>query len=128
MTAQKEVNFCNFLFLVLICDPSFIFTKLPDNFAITLGNYLRRILLSYVKGISILGVKIGNDKEFIKSEFVSLGGLVETPPYFIMNLKNLVFKFKINKHFIKFRNESENPHPLALVCVLNVNYDKNSFK
>lgn len=73
---------------------SFVFTKLPDNFAITLGNYLRRILLSYVKGVSILGVKIGNKKGFIKSEFVPLEGLVETPPYFIMNLKNLVMKLK----------------------------------
>jgi DNA-directed RNA polymerase subunit alpha len=73
---------------------SFVFTKLPDNFAITLGNYLRRILLSYVEGVSILGVKIGNKKGFIKSEFVPLDGLVETPPYFIMNLKNLIMKLK----------------------------------
>lgn len=73
---------------------SFAFTKLPNDFAVTLGNSLRRVLLSYIKGIAILGVKVGNDKEFIKSEFVPLEGLVETPPYLIMNLKNLVLTSK----------------------------------
>jgi DNA-directed RNA polymerase subunit alpha len=73
---------------------SFVFINLPNEFAITLGNYLRRILLSYISGIAILGVKIGNGKELIKSEFVPLEGLLETPPYLVLNLKNLVLKAK----------------------------------
>jgi DNA-directed RNA polymerase subunit alpha len=73
---------------------SFVFTNLPNEFAITLGNFLRRILLSYINGIAIFGVKIGNDEGWIKSEFVPLDGLVETPPYLILNLKNLILKQK----------------------------------
>ncbi|WNE41516.1 MAG: DNA-directed RNA polymerase subunit alpha [Mycoplasmataceae bacterium] len=75
---------------------SFVFINLPNEFAITLGNYLRRILLSYINGVAILAVKIENGKETIKSEFTPLEGLLETPPYLILNLKNLILKSKNN--------------------------------
>lgn len=73
---------------------SFKFINLPSDFAITLGNYLRRILLSYISGVAILGIKVGNGKETVKSEFIPLKGLVETLPYLILNLKKLVIKSK----------------------------------
>jgi DNA-directed RNA polymerase subunit alpha len=98
---------------------SFVFINLPNEFAITLGNYLRRILLSYINGIAILGVKIGNGKEQIKSEFVPLEGLVETPPYLILNLKNLILKSKkefdeeVIKLNININNNSDNDYKVT---------------
>jgi DNA-directed RNA polymerase subunit alpha len=98
---------------------SFVFINLPNEFAITLGNYLRRILLSYVNGVAILGVKIGNGKEQIKSEFVPLEGLVETPPYLILNLKNLVLKQKkefdgeVIKLNININNNTDNDYKVT---------------
>ncbi|WNE41747.1 MAG: DNA-directed RNA polymerase subunit alpha [Mycoplasmataceae bacterium] len=98
---------------------SFVFINLPNEFAITLGNYLRRILLSYINGIAILGVKIGNGKEQIKSEFVPLEGLVETPPYLILNLKNLVLKSKkefdgeIIKLNVNINNNTDNDYKVT---------------
>ncbi len=71
---------------------SFVFRGLPNELALTIGNYLRRILLSYIDGVAITGVRISNGKETLKSEFVPLEGVLETPPYIILNLKNLVLK------------------------------------
>ena len=95
---------------------SFTFVNLPNELAITLGNYLRRILLSYIGGVAISALRISNEKETIKSEFVPLEGLVETPPYFILNLKNLVIKKKgdkldpnqLFKLFIDIDNNTDN--------------------
>jgi len=98
---------------------SFVFINLPNEFAITLGNYLRRILLSYINGVAILGVKIGNGKGQIKSEFVPLEGLVETPPYLILNLKNLVLKSKkefdgeIIKLNVNVNNNADNDYKVT---------------
>lgn len=107
---------------------SFAFTKLPNDFAVTLGNFLRRVLLSYVKGIAIMGVKVGNGKEFIKSEFVPLEGLLETPPYLIMNLKNLVLAFKEGfvadetiKLSIDITNDSEEEYKVTGADVTDAN-------
>jgi DNA-directed RNA polymerase subunit alpha len=66
------------------------FTILPfsKGFGITLGNALRRTLLSNVTGASMFAIKIGK----IKHEFSAVPGIIEDTTQIILNLKKLVIK------------------------------------
>jgi DNA-directed RNA polymerase alpha subunit len=39
---------------------SFVFQHLPKGMGVTIGNFLRRVLLSYVSGIAPVAVKIAD--------------------------------------------------------------------
>lgn len=67
---------------------SFIIEPLEIGHGITLGNALRRTLLSDLTGYSISGIRI-ND---LKHEFASIEGLREDILEIILNLKEIVFK------------------------------------
>jgi DNA-directed RNA polymerase subunit alpha len=67
---------------------SFIIEPLEIGHGITLGNALRRTLLSDLTGYSISGIRI-ND---LKHEFASVEGLREDILEIILNLKEIVFK------------------------------------
>jgi len=67
---------------------SFLIEPLETGHGITLGNALRRTLLSDLTGYSISGLRI-ND---IKHEFASVEGLREDILEIILNLKEIVFK------------------------------------
>jgi DNA-directed RNA polymerase subunit alpha len=58
------------------------------GFGITVGNSLRRILLSSLQGAAITSVKIAGTKH----EFTSLPGVLEDVTDIILNIKNLVVK------------------------------------
>jgi len=73
---------------------SFIFNNLPLNAGITIGNFLRRSLLSSIKGIAIFAIRIFDGVEFKRSKFDVLKGSKETVPYLILNLKDLIFQKK----------------------------------
>ena len=60
---------------------------LERGFGITLGNALRRVLLSSLPGAAIYSVKI----EKAKHEFTALEGVVEDVTSIILNLKELIF-------------------------------------
>ena len=66
----------------------FIIEPLERGYGITLGNALRRILLSSIPGYAITEVKI----EGAPHEFVSLPGIIEDVPEIILNLKGVRFK------------------------------------
>ncbi|PMP66680.1 MAG: DNA-directed RNA polymerase subunit alpha [Thermodesulfobacterium geofontis] len=66
----------------------FIIEPLERGFGITLGNALRRILLSSIPGYAITEVKI----EGAPHEFTSLPGVIEDVPEIILNLKGVRFK------------------------------------
>lgn len=66
----------------------FIIEPLERGFGITLGNALRRILLSSIPGYAITEVKI----EGVAHEFTSLPGILEDVPEIILNLKGIRFK------------------------------------
>jgi len=66
----------------------FTLSPLQKGFGITIGNALRRTLLSSISGSAIFGVKI-ND---LKHEFTSIPGIKEDVTYIILNLKRLVVK------------------------------------
>ncbi|GAB1403654.1 MAG: DNA-directed RNA polymerase subunit alpha [Lentimicrobiaceae bacterium] len=66
----------------------FEFRPLEPGFGITIGNALRRILLSSLEGFAITSVKI----EGVEMEFSSIKGVVEDVTDIILNLKKVRFK------------------------------------
>jgi len=60
------------------------------GYGVTLGNSLRRVLLSSIEGSAVTSVKIGG----IHHEFSTISGVLEDVPEIILNLKSLV----LNSH------------------------------
>lgn len=75
----------------------FEFRPLEPGYGITVGNALRRILLSSLEGYAITSVKI----EGVDHEFSTIKGVAEDVTEIILNLKQVRFKRQIN---------SENEH------------------
>ena len=69
----------------------FEFRPLEPGYGITIGNSLRRILLSSLEGFAITSVKIEN----IEHEFSTIPGIVEDVTEIILNLKQVRFKRQI---------------------------------
>lgn len=67
---------------------SFEFRPLEPGFGITIGNALRRILLSSLEGFAITNVRI----EGVEQEFSTIKGVVEDVSEIILNLKQIRFK------------------------------------
>lgn len=66
----------------------FEFRPLEPGFGITIGNALRRILLSSLEGFAITSVKI----EGVDQEFSTIKGVIEDVTEIILNLKQIRFK------------------------------------
>lgn len=73
-----------------VCEP------LERGYGVTIGNSLRRILLSSLPGCSITGVKIDG----VLHEFSTIPNVVEDVPEIIVNLKNVRLKFEGNEEKI----------------------------
>ena len=69
----------------------FEFRPLEPGFGLTIGNALRRILLSSLEGFAISSVKI----EGVDHEFSTIKGVVEDVTEIILNLKQVRFKKQI---------------------------------
>ena len=69
----------------------FEFRPLEPGFGITIGNALRRILLSSLEGYAITSVRI----EGVEQEFSSIKGVIEDVTDIILNLKQIRFKRQI---------------------------------
>ncbi|MDL2308737.1 DNA-directed RNA polymerase subunit alpha [Bacteroidales bacterium OttesenSCG-928-B11] len=69
----------------------FEFRPLQQGYGITIGNALRRVLLSSLEGYAITSVKI----EGVSQEFSSIEGVIEDVTDIILNLKQIRFKSKI---------------------------------
>jgi len=70
----------------------FEFRPLEPGYGITVGNALRRILLSSLEGFAITSVKI----EGVSHEFSTIKGVVEDVSEIILNLKKVRFKRQID--------------------------------
>ncbi len=70
----------------------FVIEPLDRGFGATIGNSLRRVLLSSLEGAAVTSVRI----EGITHEFVSIPGVVEDVVDIMLNLKGLVFKVESN--------------------------------
>ena len=69
----------------------FEFRPLEPGYGITVGNSLRRILLSSLEGHAITNIKIGG----VDHEFSTIKGVVEDVTEIILNLKQVRFKKQI---------------------------------
>ncbi|MGY6560588.1 MAG: DNA-directed RNA polymerase subunit alpha [Luteibaculaceae bacterium] len=69
----------------------FEFRPLEPGYGITIGNALRRVLLSSLEGFAITSIKI----EGVDHEFSSINGVVEDVTDIILNLKQVRFKQQI---------------------------------
>jgi DNA-directed RNA polymerase subunit alpha len=87
---------------------SFLIEPLEIGQGITLGNALRRTLLSDLTGFAIVGVRINN----LKHEFSTIPGLREDILEILLNLKEIIFKTSF-----LFREKKE---PKKLKAFLNI--------
>ncbi|TWR26382.1 DNA-directed RNA polymerase subunit alpha [Mucilaginibacter pallidiroseus] len=69
-------------------DGTFEFRPLEPGFGVTIGNALRRILLSSLEGFAITSVRISG----VTHEFSTIKGVVEDVTEIILNLKQVRFK------------------------------------
>ena len=94
-----EVNDTN-NYAKFLCEP------LERGYGVTIGNSLRRILLSSLPGCAITSVKIDG----VLHEFSGIDNVVEDVPEIIVNLKNVRLKFDGNEEKtlrINFKGEGE---------------------
>ncbi len=73
-------------------DGKFEFRPLEPGYGITIGNALRRILLSSLEGYAITTLKI----EGVDHEFSSIKGVIEDVTEIVLNLKQVRFKQQID--------------------------------
>lgn len=71
----------------------FEFCPLEPGYGITIGNALRRILLSSLEGFAITSVKIDG----VDHEFSAIPGVIEDVTNIILNLKQVRFKQKVEE-------------------------------
>ena len=111
----------------------FTFKPLEKGYGVTIGNALRRILLSSLEGYAISGIKIPG----VLHEFSTIEGVVEDVAEIILNLKQVRFhklgdnfdsKITVNikkqKHFTagditKFTSAFEILNPDHIICTLD---------
>ena len=91
---DDENNYSKF-----VCEP------LERGYGVTIGNSLRRILLSSLPGCAITSVKING----VLHEFSSIPNVVEDVPEIIVNLKNVRLKFAEEEKVLRldFNGEGE---------------------
>ena len=71
----------------------FEFRPLEPGYGLTVGNALRRVLLSSLEGFAITSVKM----EGVEHEFSTIPGVVEDVTEIILNLKQVRFKRQIDE-------------------------------
>jgi DNA-directed RNA polymerase subunit alpha len=90
-------------------EAQFEFRPLEPGFGVTIGNALRRVLLSSLEGYAIIGVRI----EGVDHEFATIKGISEDVVEIILNLKQVRFKKKLDndlaqeKVSLSIKNKSE---------------------
>ncbi|MCL6523427.1 MAG: DNA-directed RNA polymerase subunit alpha [Thermoflavifilum sp.] len=90
-------------------EAQFEFRPLEPGYGVTIGNALRRVLLSSLEGYAIAGVKI----EGVDHEFTTIKGVTEDITEIILNLKQVRFKkiaegdISSEKVHISLKNQTE---------------------
>jgi len=85
----------------------FVIEPLERGYGATLGNSLRRVLLSSLKGCAITSVRI----EGVSHEFTTIPGVVEDVLDVMLNLKGVVFKSRSDEP-IYIRLDIDKPGPV----------------
>lgn len=90
-------------------EAQFEFRPLEPGYGLTIGNALRRVLLSSLEGYAIVGIKV----EGAEHEFATLKGITEDVTEIILNLKQVRFKKKVDgevnseKVTLSIKNQTE---------------------
>lgn len=72
---------------------SFIAEPYEKGFGITIGNALRRVMLSSIEGTAVVGVRI----EGVKSEFSTISGVLEDVVEILLNIKSLELNCRVQE-------------------------------
>ena len=86
---------------------TFEFRPLEPRYGVTIGNALRRILVSSLEGFEITSIKIDG----VNHEFDTIPGVIEDMTEIILNLKQLRFKRQIeteDRETVSFKIEGKN--------------------
>ena len=75
----------------------FTITPLERGYGITIGNALRRVLLSSTPGVAIVAMEI----EGVEHEFMALPGVVEDVTEIVLNLKNVILSMSFEEDLFK---------------------------
>ncbi len=93
-------------------------TPLERGYGITLGNALRRVLLSSMPGVAIVAMDI----EGVEHEFMAIDGVLEDVTEIILNLKNVILSIDEEELFKVMPQDSNDLYELSIVaegpCVL----------
>ena len=89
----------------------FIITPLERGYGMTLGNALRRVLLSSMPGIAIVAMEI----EGVAHEFMALEGVREDVTEIVLNLKNVILSIDDEKLFKPIGGAQEEMYELTIV-------------
>ncbi|HPX84052.1 MAG TPA: DNA-directed RNA polymerase subunit alpha [Bacilli bacterium] len=90
----------------------FTITPLERGYGITLGNALRRVLLSSMPGIAIVAVEI----EGVEHEFMAIDGIREDVTEIILNLKNIIITVSEDKLFKAMPHNPQDLIELSIVA------------
>lgn len=70
----------------------FVIRPLSRGYGHTLGNALRRVILSSIPGLAVVAVRIEGTDGPVLHEFSTISGMLEDVPTLILNLKRLRFR------------------------------------
>lgn len=84
---------------------TFEVSPLPSCFGYTLGNSLRRCLISSISGSAIVGVKING----MDHEFTSMDGLRESGLELILNLRKVVISSNLDSFVMELSSSTKGP-------------------
>ena len=88
----------------------FVISPVERGYGYTLGNALRRVLLSSMPGVAIESISI----EGVEHEFMGLPGVREDVTGIILNLKNIIFKIDEEKLFKPMPKEKDEIYELSI--------------
>lgn len=88
----------------------FTIAPLERGYGLTLGNALRRVLLSSMPGVAIVAIEI----EGVEHEFMAMDGVMEDVTDIILNLKDVILSIDDEKLFKPMPNEVEDLYELGI--------------
>ena len=81
----------------------YVVTPLERGYGMTLGNAVRRVLLSSMPGVAIVAMEV----EGVPHEFMAMPGVVEDVTEIILNLKNVILKVDESVLFADKKDDEE---------------------
>lgn len=88
----------------------FVVTPLERGYGLTLGNAIRRVLLSSMPGVAMVAMKVDG----VAHEFMAMPGVSEDVTEIILNLKNIVFKINEDVLFADTTGEPETMYVISV--------------